>query len=64
MENGSWAKMTDQDRPPIFDERNRAVWDQVRRLLIWLLRQLDHLYGWKTFENKPTSNMWMSPKDN
>ena len=56
--------MTDQDRPPIFDERNRAVWDQVRRLLIWLLRQLDHWYGWKTFENKPTSNMWMSPKDN
>lgn len=41
-----------EERPPIFDERNRPVWDQVRRLLIWILRQLDHWYGWRTFENK------------
>lgn len=34
----------------MFDERNRVFWDQVRRLLIWLLKQLDQWYGWKTFE--------------
>jgi hypothetical protein len=39
-------------RPSIFDEGNRAVWDQVRRLLIWLLKQLDKWYGWRTFDGK------------
>lgn len=38
-----------QERPPIFDERNRPFWDQIRRLLIWLLKQLDQWYGWRTF---------------
>jgi hypothetical protein len=37
-------------RPPIFDEGNRAFWDAMRRLLIWVLRELDKWYGWKTFE--------------
>jgi hypothetical protein len=37
------------ERPPIFDERNRAVWDAVRRLLIFILKELDRWYGWQTF---------------
>ena len=36
------------NRPPIFDERNRAVWEAARRFLIYLLRELDKWYGWKT----------------
>lgn len=35
-------------RPPIFDERNRPFWEAARRFLIWLLRELDKWYGWKT----------------
>ena len=38
-----------EDRPPIFDERNRPFWELVRRLLIAVLRELDKYYGWKTF---------------
>ena len=36
-------------RPPIFDERNRELWEMVRKLLIYVLRQLDKWYGWRTF---------------
>jgi hypothetical protein len=44
------AKLPLAERPPIFDERNRAVWDAVRRLMIYILKELDKWYGWKTFE--------------
>lgn len=42
--------MTQTDRPPIFAEENRRIWEQVRRLLIFLLRELDAAYGWTTFK--------------
>jgi hypothetical protein len=41
---------TETNRPPLFDERNRRVWEQVRRLLIFILRELDEAYGWNTFK--------------
>jgi len=45
--------MTEESsRPPIFDERNRPVWDAVRRLMIYILRELDRWYGWSTI-HKP-----------
>lgn len=37
------------DRPTIFAEENRRIWEQVRRLLIFLLHELDKAYGWNTF---------------
>lgn len=40
--------MSDQNRPPLFDERNRIFWQAARRFLIWLLRELDKWYGWNT----------------
>lgn len=36
------------ERPAIFHESNRPFWDALRRFLIWLLRELDKWYGWKT----------------
>lgn len=41
--------MNDDSRPPIFDEKNKVFWDALRRFLIWLLKELDKWYGWKTF---------------
>lgn len=43
------------DRPTIFDERNRAFWEALRRFLIWLLRELDKWYGWSTDPSIMTS---------
>lgn len=40
------------NRPPIFDERNRLVWEAARRFMIFLLKELDKYYGWNTFEKK------------
>jgi len=37
---------------PIFCPDNRSFWDIVRRLLIWLLHELDKAYGYRTFERK------------
>ena len=47
------ARQRKEERPPIFDERNRKIWEAVRRLLIYLLRELDTWYGWNTFERHP-----------
>lgn len=38
--------------PPLFCPENRSVWDIVRRLLIWLLRELDKAYGYQTFKKE------------
>lgn len=38
-----------EERPPIFDERNRRVWEVARRVMIYLLKELDKWYGWNTF---------------
>jgi hypothetical protein len=35
--------------PAIFQESNREFWGIARRFLIYLLRELDKAYGWKTF---------------
>lgn len=32
--------------PPIFHEDNRAIWDAVRRLMIFILRLLRKYYGY------------------
>lgn len=40
----------DPNRPPIFDERNRHVWEAVRRLMLVLLKEMDRWYGWDTFK--------------
>lgn len=37
------------DRPPIFDPHNRLFWEAGRRFMIYLLKELDRWYGWKTF---------------
>lgn len=39
-----------ENRPPIFDERNRRVWEAVRRLMLVLLKEMDRWYGWNTFK--------------
>lgn len=41
------------ERPAIFHESNRAVWDAVRRLMIFILRELDKWYGWQSFRIDP-----------
>ena len=35
--------------PAIFHESNRTFWTIVRRLMIYLLKELDKAYGWRTF---------------
>lgn len=41
------------ERPALFCESNRRIWDIVRRFMIQLLRELDKAYGWDTFKEKP-----------
>lgn len=38
-----------EDRPGLFHENNRTFWSFARRFLIYLLRELDKWYGWRTF---------------
>jgi hypothetical protein len=37
------------NRPIIFEESNREIWSVIRRLLIYILHELDKWYGYKTF---------------
>jgi len=41
-----------KDRPSLFSEENKTFWDIARRFMIYLLRELDHWYGWKTFSGR------------
>jgi len=39
-------------RPPIYDERNRFFWMAVRRLLLAILADLERWYGFNANEKK------------
>lgn len=36
--------MTNDERPPIFDERNRSWWLLVRRALLMVVREIERWY--------------------